>query len=404
MKRIILLIAICLPMMVMAQKKVAVYVTSDDSKVDNAQKEIIGGELVAAIVQTKQYKAVERTADFLQQISKEQGYQHSGNVDDDQISALGKQFGVDYVCVANIIPYKNTYYIQARLIDVETATVQAIARETSTLASPDDLMNTAGLVAHALINSDGSSYNVPTADKYAKTDKDKLRLAKKATAARTEKPEGQIVRNSYSERHILGMKEYSYGTTQMDKKAYADFLYKNCPNAFIKYYKGNQIATAGWVMFGLGCAMTVTGWTVFGCYRVIADRKYPEVNGKEENRYYDRSDEFGYYYHEYYDSKDKKYKKEYADVNATEIINEYKKWKKENDEYGWEVEELGLAIGGIGVGFTGISSIIILPIGYVYRYKAMKIYNEQCAYNKRTAACTFNLQSSRDGIGIALTF
>ena len=337
MKRIILLIAICLPMMVMAQKKVAVYVTSDDEKVDNAQKEIIGGELVAAIVQTKQYKAVERTADFLQQISKEQGYQHSGNVDDDQISALGKQFGVDYVCVANIIPYKNTYYIQARLIDVETATVQAIARETSTLASPDDLMNTAGLVAHALINSDGSSYNVPTADKYAKTDKDKLRSAKKATAARTEKPEGQIVRNSNSERFILGMKEYSYGTTQMDKKAYADFLYKNCPNAFIKYYHGKNMITAGWVMFGLGCAMTVPGWTLFAV-----------------------------------------------------------------GEGG--VEEIGIAIGSIGAASVFFSSTIILPIGYVYRYKAMKIYNEQCAYNKRTAACTFNLQSSSDGIGIALTF
>lgn len=355
MKRIILLIAICLPMMVMAQKKVAVYVTSDDSKVDNAQKEIIGGELVAAIVQTKQYKAVERTADFLQQISKEQGYQHSGNVDDDQISALGKQFGVDYVCVANIIPYKNTYYIQARLIDVETATVQAIARETSTLSNPDELMNTAGMVARALINSDGS-YNVPTADKYAKNENDRVRSAK-AKYSSVEKPEGQIVRNSYSERHILGMKEYSYGTTQMDKKAYADFLYKNCPNAFIKYYHGKNMITAGWVLFGSGLAMMTAGFTIRGYRFRIAEAKHPCASGIELQNWY----------------------------RCRDVC----------DDAGW-------ILASIGIGST-LSSIIILPIGYKYRNKAMKIYNEQCAY-KRTASCTLNLQSSRDGIGIALTF
>lgn len=157
MKRILFIMLMCLPMVAVAQenatpKKVAVYVTSDDANIDNTTKSIIGGELVNAIVKTKKYQAVERTADFLKQITKEQGYQRSGNVDDGQISALGKQFGVDYVCVANVMPFKDKVYIQARLIDVETATVLAIAREISSISDIDEIMASSEVVANALVN------------------------------------------------------------------------------------------------------------------------------------------------------------------------------------------------------------------------------------------------------------
>ena len=153
MKRIILLIAICLPMMVMAQNKVAVYVTSSSENVADNVKKIVGCELVAAIVNTKQYKAVERTSDFLSQISKEQDYQRSGKVDDDQISAIGKQFGVNYVCVASIMPYNNIYYIQARIIDVETATVMSFARITTPLVNLDDIITTVKQLSDQLIGN-----------------------------------------------------------------------------------------------------------------------------------------------------------------------------------------------------------------------------------------------------------
>ncbi|MBQ0008494.1 MAG: hypothetical protein KBT40_07220, partial [bacterium] len=138
MKRILFFMMMCLPMMAVAQgnaapKKVAVYVTSDDETIDNTTKSIVGGKLVGAIVKTRKFQAVERTADFLKQISKEQGYQREGNVDDEQISALGKQFGVDYVCVANIMLFRDnvTMYIQARLIDVEKAIVFSTAEAKS---------------------------------------------------------------------------------------------------------------------------------------------------------------------------------------------------------------------------------------------------------------------------------
>ncbi len=170
MKRILFIMLMCLPMVAVAQenatpKKVAVYVASNDENVNNTTKGIVGSEIVRAIVKTKKYQAVERTADFLKQIGKEQGYQRSGNVDDGQISALGKQFGVNFVCVADVMPFGDKIYIQARLIDVETATVLEFARETSSSSNIDQIIAASEKVAFALVGFGGSSSSYSTSSR-----------------------------------------------------------------------------------------------------------------------------------------------------------------------------------------------------------------------------------------------
>ena len=102
------------------QKKVAVYVTGDDP-----MNSIMGDHLVDGIAHDGKYIAVERTASFLNELVKEQSYQQTGAVDDSEISRLGKQFGVDYVCVATPIDVWPEKYISARMIDVERAEVIA---------------------------------------------------------------------------------------------------------------------------------------------------------------------------------------------------------------------------------------------------------------------------------------
>ena len=106
---ILIIVSLCCS----AQTKVAVYVTSSDDTEKGILK-IIGSELTSAIVATKEYSAVERTSDFLSKIAEEQAFQRTGAVDDAQISALGKQFGVDMVCVVDVIKFKDIYYINAR--------------------------------------------------------------------------------------------------------------------------------------------------------------------------------------------------------------------------------------------------------------------------------------------------
>ena len=147
--------ALCLilPIALMAQTKVAVYVTSTND-VPIETRKVIGSEVVAAFVATEGYSAIERTAEFLSGISQEQAYQRGGSVDDSQICELGRQFGVDLVCVTDVTKFKDQFYIQARLIDVEKATVLATAREISVLSELDTVIQVAQNLAKKLVGTE----------------------------------------------------------------------------------------------------------------------------------------------------------------------------------------------------------------------------------------------------------
>ena len=153
MKRFFTIAILLLPCLLFAQTKVAIYVTSTD-QVPRETKKVVGSEIVAAFVATDHYSAIERTTEFLSGINKEQEYQRGGTVDDTQICELGRQFGVDLVCVADLTVYKGEYYIQARLIDVEKAIVLATAREVSTLEDLNTVIKVAGNLAQKLIGTE----------------------------------------------------------------------------------------------------------------------------------------------------------------------------------------------------------------------------------------------------------
>jgi hypothetical protein len=119
-----------------SQPNIAVYVTGD---VPENDKTALGTRMLAALVNIGHYRGIERTAQFLAEVEKEHIKQRSGDVDDNQISALGKQFGVNFVCVAAITPTLGSYQVSARIINVETAEVTHIGESTSPLKTIDDL-------------------------------------------------------------------------------------------------------------------------------------------------------------------------------------------------------------------------------------------------------------------------
>lgn len=126
MKRYFIFVTIILGMIapsVLAQtakQKVAVYVTGE---ADSGYKKVIGSKLVTGITRSEGYTAIERTSDFLAELNKEQDYQMSGAVSDNQIARLGQQFGVRYVLVADISEVFESMFISARMIDVQTAQI-----------------------------------------------------------------------------------------------------------------------------------------------------------------------------------------------------------------------------------------------------------------------------------------
>lgn len=120
-----------------AQKpKIAVYMTGDDPI-----NEIVSNRLVDDFARGNEYTTVERTASFLLELSKEHNYERSGEVDDEQIAALGRQFNVQYVCVTSVLDvWGEEKYITARIIDTETAEVVASCSSNGSIQNSSELI------------------------------------------------------------------------------------------------------------------------------------------------------------------------------------------------------------------------------------------------------------------------
>ncbi|MDR1022787.1 MAG: hypothetical protein LBL94_05900 [Prevotellaceae bacterium] len=95
------------------QPKVAVYVTGGN---DAGINKVLADRLVAAFAKSGKYIAIERTSSFLSELSKEQRYQRTGAVDDSELARLGRQFGVQQVCIAEVSDVFGEKYVSARLL------------------------------------------------------------------------------------------------------------------------------------------------------------------------------------------------------------------------------------------------------------------------------------------------
>ena len=144
-----LIVGLMLTLTSLAQKTVAVYVTSSEG-ITSETKKVLGSELVAAITKTADYVAVERTADFMAQVAKEQ---NNYNIDDAALYNLGRKFGASNVCVADVAKFGDEYYIVARLLDIKTSKVWKTAKKYSTLSSLKELVDTSEALANDLFGN-----------------------------------------------------------------------------------------------------------------------------------------------------------------------------------------------------------------------------------------------------------
>lgn len=135
-KLLIILLSVFSLTAIAQQKKVAVYVTGQQTGINK----VLGDQLVAAFAKSGKYIAIERTASFLAELGKEQNYQRTGAVDDNELSRLGKQFGVQLVCVADVSDVFGEKYVSTRLIDVESAEVVNTSNATSKLDNMQELL------------------------------------------------------------------------------------------------------------------------------------------------------------------------------------------------------------------------------------------------------------------------
>jgi hypothetical protein len=177
MKRIAFLLAALLCSAAAAQDlpKIAVYVTGD---VSENEKRALGTRMLATLINSGRYIGIERSSGFIAEIEKEQERQRSGAIDDSQISELGRQFGVTYVCIADITPAFGSYQVSARIVDVETAVVVFIGDAHSPLKTMNDLADVSEKVVRAMFGKSAEPRPKP-----AKTPEPKPAAAQTAQAA-----------------------------------------------------------------------------------------------------------------------------------------------------------------------------------------------------------------------------
>ena len=90
----------------------------------------------------------------------------------------------------------------------------------------------------------------------------KIESLQQAQLAAQEKP--LIVRHSKYDQNLYGIEEYSYGRTQMDKKALQLFLQENSPTAYKKYMESQNLIKAGWITFGVGSGVFLSSFVGLG--------------------------------------------------------------------------------------------------------------------------------------------
>lgn len=123
-KVIICLFLSALSLAAMAQKKIALLeprVGDGSTGVSGMEKAMVRGELRKAIVNHTGYEAFTR-AD-IDKLMSEQDFQRTGMVSDDQIKKIGIMSGADYICVSTLNKTKTEFYLEAYLVNVETAKI-----------------------------------------------------------------------------------------------------------------------------------------------------------------------------------------------------------------------------------------------------------------------------------------
>lgn len=94
--------------------------TSADKDTRTAVREIIS----STIVNTHEYDVVERV--LLEQVMKEQGFQYSGIVDEEQITEIGKITGAETIILPILTSpsYGNTYILSIKMLNVKTGNIE----------------------------------------------------------------------------------------------------------------------------------------------------------------------------------------------------------------------------------------------------------------------------------------
>ena len=129
---VLMLLMFCAVSFAQNKPPIAVYVTSGNTMEEDR---VLSTIMSTAIAQMNIFELIERGDAFLDEVAREHYKQRDGSVDDAQIRTIGRQFGVQFVCVGQIAFAFGGAQISARVIDVETGAVLGVDNASLTTIS-----------------------------------------------------------------------------------------------------------------------------------------------------------------------------------------------------------------------------------------------------------------------------
>lgn len=209
-------------------KKVAILeVVDKEGKLTYGQKLALRTYMANAVSNTSGYEAYNRSDVDL--IMSEHEFQRTGLVSESEIRKLGEMTGVLYILVTEAAQIDN-YGILAigQLLNVETGKIESVEQEMMGTSS-QELQNGCQTLAKKLI--------------------------KESLSTKIQTAQGH--QNNIIEK--IDNNTYEIAGNTLDKLAYEQFIYRNCPLAWQQYTIGKKCIISGWSAFGAGCGFTILG-------------------------------------------------------------------------------------------------------------------------------------------------
>ncbi|MBQ7280546.1 MAG: hypothetical protein IJR13_07495 [Bacteroidales bacterium] len=126
MKRIAFLLLLTLSCTVLcAQEKIVVFVYSN-ANINNETLNMLGSMIEEEIINSteKNYIVLERSKNFHNIVTNEIRYQADGHVSDDQVLSDGSGLGANKVCGVVVSKFSSDYFIECKILDVESRKVE----------------------------------------------------------------------------------------------------------------------------------------------------------------------------------------------------------------------------------------------------------------------------------------
>ena len=123
MKKLLIILFSALSLTAFAQKIALIEPRAGEGSttITGMEKAMVRGELRKAIVNHTGFEAFTR-AD-IDQLMKEQDFQRTGNVSEEDIHRMGEMSGADYLCISTLNKSEDEFYLEAYLINVETGAI-----------------------------------------------------------------------------------------------------------------------------------------------------------------------------------------------------------------------------------------------------------------------------------------